>query len=393
MDGLAWKLEDLADDILCLILVFCDIYTVLFVSRVNKSLRRIGYSKQIWIYLIHDLAARGLFDLPHDRPLQEYSTVELIEEVQRIVLGPKTWSRPRRAAPLIAREFRIPSTRLDDLPRLLSVQLLPRDTHLVVEYTSRIDLWHVAASAVIWFVEDNWMTRVCRYSIQLCDDQRSAILVTLDTPQIFKVEPPTQEAQFGCRPVISGDFFGCKKTVIINYNPYAEVADWFFPLAADHIFFTARRGLPPHNQWLYAFPLKDCFTRSATSISIDDRPMHIAQELPLAKPYCTNMVLYISPLRHDTSKLLLYIAGYQRPKPPRYSLKGMHQMLSTLFKNKTTIEPDACALYYFHFSLSTTNTIVNLTQSSSAGFSFAACHHITERRSAGDSIILLNSVA
>jgi hypothetical protein len=175
--------------------------------------------------LIDDLAARGLVDLPHDRPLQEYSTAELIEEVQRIVLGPKTWSRATHAAPIIAREFRIPSTRADDQPRF-SVQLLPGGTHLVVEYTSRIELWHVAASAVIWFLEDNWTTRVCRYSIELCDDQRSASLATLDTPrllrlicidlstggstEIFIVEPPTQEAQFGRRPVISGDFFGCK---------------------------------------------------------------------------------------------------------------------------------------------------------------------------------------
>jgi hypothetical protein len=35
MGGLALKLEDLADDILCLVFVLCDIYTVLSVSRVR----------------------------------------------------------------------------------------------------------------------------------------------------------------------------------------------------------------------------------------------------------------------------------------------------------------------------------------------------------------------
>ncbi|KAJ7270247.1 hypothetical protein C8J57DRAFT_305999, partial [Mycena rebaudengoi] len=277
-DGLALKLEDLAEDILCLILVLCDIYTVLSLPRVNKSLRRIAYSKQIWIYLIDDLAARGLIDLPHDCPLQEYSTAELMDEVQRIVLGPKTWSRPTRAAPIISREFRILSSRPDAQQRFFSVQLLPGGTHLVVEYTSRIELWHVATSAVIWFLEDNWtFSREYRYSIELCNAQRSAILVTLDTlrllrliridlrtgesTEIFKVEA-SQGAVFGRRPIISGDFFGCEwesaswpdhyfmvdnwrteKTVIINYNPHAAMAVWLFPLidlAAHHIFLTAR---------------------------------------------------------------------------------------------------------------------------------------------------------
>jgi hypothetical protein len=244
---------------------------------VNKNLRRIAYSKQIWIYLIDYLAAKGLIDLPHDRPLQEYSTAELIEEVQRIVLGPKTWSRQRRLSPLIALEFRIPRTRPDGQPKLFSVQLLPGGTHLVVEYTSRIELWHVAASAVIWFLEDNWTTRVCRYSIELCDDQRSASLATLDTPyllrliridlstggstEIFKVEPPSQYPHFGCRPVICGDFFGCvleswanhcfmvgnwrtEKTVIINYNPHAEAADWLVGTSLN-IFLLLLTMLPP----------------------------------------------------------------------------------------------------------------------------------------------------
>ncbi|KAJ7247031.1 hypothetical protein C8J57DRAFT_724973 [Mycena rebaudengoi] len=226
MGDLALKLADLVEDILRRILMLCDIYTVLSVSQVNKSLRRTAYSKEIWIYLMNGLAARGLIDLPHDRPLQDYSSAELIEEVQRIILGPKTWSCPRPAAPIIAREFRIPCSLPDSQQPLCSLQLLPGGTHLVAEFASRLELWHVATSIVIWFLEVNWMiSREYRYSIELCDDRRSAILVTLDnrrlmrlihidlgtggSSEIFQVEPHSQVDQFGNTPLISANFFGC----------------------------------------------------------------------------------------------------------------------------------------------------------------------------------------
>ncbi|KAJ7232918.1 hypothetical protein C8J57DRAFT_170718 [Mycena rebaudengoi] len=362
MGGLALKLEDFAEDILCLILVCCDIYTVLSVSRVNKSLRRIAYSKQIWIYLLDELAGRGLIDLPHDRPLHNYSTAELIEEVKRVILGPKTWSCPRHAAPIIAREFRIPRIRPDDQSRLFSVQLLPGGTHLVVEYSSRLELWHVATSAVIWLPKDSRMfASLRRYSIELFDDQKSAILVTLEnlrllrfiridlsagvSTEMFKMEPPSQEARFWDYPVISGNLFACEvqlrseipftsniclmvgnwcteKTDIITYDSHTET-DW-----PDHIFFTARSGFPTYNQWLYVFSLKDCFARWQAAPATSSR--HTA-------PVCS----FINPPFDATHTNSCYISTVTTSAPnlPAILSKGCARRYRRSSKKKPQLSP------------------------------------------------------
>ncbi|KAJ7645157.1 hypothetical protein DFH06DRAFT_1333446 [Mycena polygramma] len=57
-------LEDLGEDIALLILSSCDIETVLLVGRVNSWWHRLSLSKQLWIWLIEDLAEQCLLDLP-----------------------------------------------------------------------------------------------------------------------------------------------------------------------------------------------------------------------------------------------------------------------------------------------------------------------------------------
>ncbi|KAJ7288722.1 hypothetical protein C8J57DRAFT_1707083 [Mycena rebaudengoi] len=405
-------LENVAEDILCLILMLCDIYTVLSVSQVNKSLRRIAYSKQIWICLIADLSARGLIDLPHDRALQTYSVVEMFEEVKRVVLGPQTWSRPE-LTPIISREIKVSNSSADDTR---SHELLPGGIYLLVEQSFHLELWHVPTSAVIWSLNCPLVSR-SKYSIELVDHQRSAIFqyfnlprlmrfihIDLDTgysKKVFELVSP-QETSFASWPKISGDFFHCGlwgptegnyfmagnwrtgTTAMFKCESPTEVNPWIplqTNLVAGHIF--SARHLPPQSLWIHTFSLKDFFSRwqptRLTSIddaiSIYDMPPTISQLLPFKYPRRAHMGLYESPLRHDTYKLMLYVIGHQ---PSRYSLKGMRQTLSTLLKNTTIMEraqKAPCTLYSFHLSISD-NTIVNSALSSSAGSPYLYSHGI-----------------
>ncbi|KAF7359870.1 hypothetical protein MVEN_00712500 [Mycena venus] len=83
----------LSEDILLNILALCDVYHVLSVSAVNKSLRRITIAKQLWLSLIQDDAFRAVLDLPPPNlgELEGYSAEELIDLVKRLAIGPSPW--------------------------------------------------------------------------------------------------------------------------------------------------------------------------------------------------------------------------------------------------------------------------------------------------------------
>ncbi|KAJ6578267.1 hypothetical protein B0H19DRAFT_1253525 [Mycena capillaripes] len=90
--------ESLGDDILLHLLSLCDVYTVLSIWAINKSLRSVSLTKQLWLSLMRDLRFRGLLDLPSAEELENYSTVKLVGIIKRIVFGPNVWSTsPGRA--------------------------------------------------------------------------------------------------------------------------------------------------------------------------------------------------------------------------------------------------------------------------------------------------------
>ncbi|KAF7346757.1 hypothetical protein MSAN_01814100 [Mycena sanguinolenta] len=79
----------LDEDALLNVLCFCDVYTVLKVSEINKSLRRIALTKQLWLFLVQDDTFRVALELPPpDRAeIEKYSTEQLIDFVKSAVSG------------------------------------------------------------------------------------------------------------------------------------------------------------------------------------------------------------------------------------------------------------------------------------------------------------------
>ncbi|KAJ7368924.1 hypothetical protein DFH08DRAFT_832677 [Mycena albidolilacea] len=85
--------QDLAEDVLIVILVECDVLGVLAVSRTSKFLRRVALTTAVWYPLVAKLAQRGLIDSrPDDGYFKTLSTEQLIGLVKRILHGPKTWT-------------------------------------------------------------------------------------------------------------------------------------------------------------------------------------------------------------------------------------------------------------------------------------------------------------
>ncbi|KAJ7642047.1 hypothetical protein FB45DRAFT_1126304 [Roridomyces roridus] len=82
----------LDDDVLSLIFALSDVYTILSLSRVNRTFHRVGSSKQLWIEVARDLIARGLL---HPLPIEDLNR----ELVKRTIAGPRTW-HPRSIAPV-----------------------------------------------------------------------------------------------------------------------------------------------------------------------------------------------------------------------------------------------------------------------------------------------------
>ncbi|KAJ6565171.1 hypothetical protein DFH09DRAFT_1363817 [Mycena vulgaris] len=101
-------LHDLNSDVLLCIFVLTDVATILSLSKVNKIFHEVASTKQLWILIIRGLASRGLVDPPLDDVLENMTTPALIDEVNRVVVGPRTWSPGSLDPPTVSRETTIP---------------------------------------------------------------------------------------------------------------------------------------------------------------------------------------------------------------------------------------------------------------------------------------------
>ncbi|KAJ7176221.1 hypothetical protein C8R43DRAFT_1230394 [Mycena crocata] len=142
---MALTLTTLSPDVLLCIFAFADVSSVLSLSRVNRHFHALTFSKHLWLSLVRDLASRGLIDAPPDELLHTLSKDALIDEIKRVIVGPRTWSSNWELL-TIARQLSLPLPSLSedsDPPTVLhqssgSVHLLPGGRHaLLYTGTSR----------------------------------------------------------------------------------------------------------------------------------------------------------------------------------------------------------------------------------------------------------------
>ncbi|KAF7353394.1 hypothetical protein MSAN_01528400 [Mycena sanguinolenta] len=122
------------EDVLLEILFFCDISTVLAVSAINKTLRRIAMSKQLWLSQVLDTRFREALELPPPsrEKLECLSTEELIAVVKNAVAGPASvWDENLSSVTMT--NVRIP---LDDMERRPEARLLPGARYILLHNAS-----------------------------------------------------------------------------------------------------------------------------------------------------------------------------------------------------------------------------------------------------------------
>ncbi|KAJ6566621.1 hypothetical protein B0H19DRAFT_1374114 [Mycena capillaripes] len=98
------QVDQLNPDVLLDILAFTDVFTSPSLSRVNRTLHKIGASKQLWISIVFYLSSRRLIYLPSEVNSEYLSALALMDEVKRIVVGPRTWSFNSPDPPTLLRQ-------------------------------------------------------------------------------------------------------------------------------------------------------------------------------------------------------------------------------------------------------------------------------------------------
>ncbi|KAJ7894581.1 hypothetical protein B0H13DRAFT_2036080 [Mycena leptocephala] len=211
--------ESLGDDILLHVLSFCNVYTALLVSRINKSLHAVALTKQLWLNLVRELGLHGVLDLPSTEELENYSTGDLIGTVKRVVVGPYAWSTSAGRATLYRQLTLDPDVQSR---KILDFQLLPGGRYMVLRMPLDMYIYEVATSRRVW---QHALAVVYphEWSVDLLPGGRIArILLVPGVPHISVEELDLTSGQCGeafslhlppasrcTMPSIAGDFLVC----------------------------------------------------------------------------------------------------------------------------------------------------------------------------------------
>ncbi|KAK7047055.1 hypothetical protein R3P38DRAFT_3258459 [Favolaschia claudopus] len=348
--------EELGEDIVLLILTSCDVSTVLIVGEVNRALRVWSLRKQLWISLVEELVSRNLVDIPHGKPLVDHSVPDLIALVKRIVLGPATWLESD-SGPSLTQEIQVshPCLSTD------SMELLSGGRYIFVgRRDDCLELWDIYAATAIWQMP---IPRYPIRAIEMLDGGHTAVvcvvvrgkisiihvcLNTGNSTELAQIQLQAQLRVDGQMISLCGDFVALTVTWVFTANPdfsmkrFVLLVDWrqrtyilirysvpetsiggFFPSVSfpcghiicnvdpDSIFIYALADLKGLWQPINSMNPDNCFDCRFSGIKpvvfeqINNLPIQ-GQVENLWNPV---FVLYRSPLRHDSYKLLIYHAG------------------------------------------------------------------------------------
>jgi hypothetical protein len=116
--------------------------------QANKLLRALTLSAKVWRAVVMDLSYRGITDVLPEDMLRAGTTTDLLAEVKRTVLGPKTWSLAHSPIPKIARQLSLPSPVVAD--SLRAVRLLPGGEYIAFQRDFFLEFWSVPRRECVW---------------------------------------------------------------------------------------------------------------------------------------------------------------------------------------------------------------------------------------------------
>ncbi|KAJ7108698.1 hypothetical protein C8R44DRAFT_295601 [Mycena epipterygia] len=88
------QFQDLSEDDIRSIFSFCDIHTVVSMSRTNKYLRQLTLEKLVWVDLVDNIRRKGFIDRLSLSDIQAYSQKALVSLVKGLLTGPTSWNVP-----------------------------------------------------------------------------------------------------------------------------------------------------------------------------------------------------------------------------------------------------------------------------------------------------------
>ncbi|KAJ7495218.1 hypothetical protein FB451DRAFT_1477804 [Mycena latifolia] len=360
----------LGEDVLVQVLSLCDLYTILIISLVDRYLRSLILVKQLWLNLIRDLDSRYLIELPPGLILKHKTTVELIDLVKRIIIGPRTLARTSSSRPTIIEELVLPSGPWTPSVR---VKLVHGGRRVMIIGLTALELWDISPPRRIWFRPDH----VISVGAGVVDN-RNRVTVYLvyrrppgawDTLEVLQVDLGTAEVHpsFTCRlefhnafwdPCIRGDLVAVpmrgrqqeavglmnwrEQTGVLLNLPRARIKP-NVALLPGYLILTAREAEPPHFEKIMLYPLSifiallqpiaDVNFKHPVPISVVSP---ILVKFPALEDYifreidCSHMAVHASPLRRNAYQISLYLWGYTSSGPLGAFLRYMCILPDTL---------------------------------------------------------------
>jgi hypothetical protein len=117
---------------------------------VNRDLRRIALTKQLWIQIINDLIYRSLLEPPADFVVSEHSSTELIEHVERAVMGPRAWLPTFDESPTPTKTIVLPVKIIRGYKGKTKVKLVNGGRQIVLAHGNLVEIWDVATKRCLW---------------------------------------------------------------------------------------------------------------------------------------------------------------------------------------------------------------------------------------------------
>ncbi|KAJ7276867.1 hypothetical protein C8J57DRAFT_1310600 [Mycena rebaudengoi] len=180
----AMLLLDLNYDVLLRIFTYLDIASVLQSARVSSACKKLAQSKHVWLAIVLDLGYRHLLDLPRRDTLLQFSTMQLIEEVKRAVLGPRTWAADSSSVPTVRRKIHLDTSGPGSSPPS-EPTLLSGDKHLLVQRGTGCEIWDIAEGRRIWARDGIIRDQVFAQPVH--DGTELLIVLCTGQPQIWEL--------------------------------------------------------------------------------------------------------------------------------------------------------------------------------------------------------------
>ncbi|KAJ6470869.1 hypothetical protein C8R45DRAFT_1014836 [Mycena sanguinolenta] len=326
--------DDLGEDILLSTLCFCDVYTVLAVSGINKVLRRIALSKQLWLSLVQDSKFCNALELPPlDRDkLQGHSTQKLIDFVKSHRIGPNFRQTSDMKSFATMTSFKI---HLDDLGDRPEVRILPGARYILFHSVrqKRYSIYDIWNARRVWqhsiqgytlcqvdLVPNGAIARVFlvqpsgfpHFPHRHAAHVEEVDLTTGTSHEVFSVTLST--TRFGMPCAIVGDFllcgmhhslFNAAKLFLINWRESTfiflrQVSSYTtVKLIPGHIVSTYRENSPLRQQILAVTAL-DAFSNHWHPLTEDNIAAQLARQAPPITPTLEERLEYSNrPLGTD----------------------------------------------------------------------------------------------